>query len=518
MIEYIYFVKCPNCDDEPFDFFDEAKEFALGCLSNKPIITQTEVCRNDFGECTDSCDLGTIWSWEEMMKDIPADEPAISIFTTGYFDEYDPDTDEEFAALDNSLDSVPDNFRKPSDLNETYYAVIEVDGEERRFPFDTREEARAYTDYVRAGKDPGFKGKKIGSTYTESCKNPITENNAVLAATKAPKDADYVIVLKNPITGRHTFFGTNYRMTSDLNKAMTYPGKFTAEDDIKYAEDIAAQAATKETDYLSNRFFVTTVGEAKKLQGKFETKAQHRARLASTEAKPIPEDMTIDELVEALEENEDMVECKWCEDLFDKSECRYEVDLGWLCSRCEAAIKSRGETLTFRENNYWDFLNESDTSTESPLLNDEPQKKEYEWKKENVEFYYDNLEITITGAAHNEHPNYGTSGWYEPVWYDEYEVTKDYTYEVEPEEVAVRIYEDFLEEEDIEDVPGGFDALMDDDIFDQYMEKHFDDLVKKYYDKLLDYYEEYATEDCTEYYNSKELDDALGICVPDRED
>jgi hypothetical protein len=59
-----------------------------------------------------------------------------------------------------------------------------------------------------------------------------------------------------------------------------------------------------------------------------------------------------------MEENEDTVECTWCEELFDKSECRYEVDLGWLCGRCEAAIKSRGETLTFRENNYWDFLDE----------------------------------------------------------------------------------------------------------------------------------------------------------------
>ena len=50
MIEYIYFVKCPNCEDEPFDFFDAAKEFACGCLSQKPIITQVEVNRNDFGE------------------------------------------------------------------------------------------------------------------------------------------------------------------------------------------------------------------------------------------------------------------------------------------------------------------------------------------------------------------------------------------------------------------------------------------------------------------------------------
>jgi hypothetical protein len=100
--------------------------------------------------------------------------------------------------------------------------------------------------------------------------------------------------------------------------------------------------------------------------------------------------MTIEELVEEMEENESEVECVWCNELcskedchydeeegyicpdcqestvkctfcdglFGKDQCRYEVDLGWLCSRCEMGIKSRGETLTFREGSYWDFLDE----------------------------------------------------------------------------------------------------------------------------------------------------------------
>ena len=66
--------------------------------------------------------------------------------------------------------------------------------------------------------------------------------------------------------------------------------------------------------------------------------------------KSIPEGKTIKELVEEMEENEDMVECKWCDELFDKSDCRYEVNMGWLCPQCIEALKSRGEELTFREN------------------------------------------------------------------------------------------------------------------------------------------------------------------------
>jgi Zn finger protein HypA/HybF involved in hydrogenase expression len=198
MVTYVYIVKCPNCEDEHFDFFNDAKEFARGCLTKKPIITQVEVCRNDFGECTDSCDLGTVWSWDEVMKDTEGGyidtEPAKSIFTKDDLKLMADGKDPEFDALDNSVDFEPE--------------------------------------------------------------------------------------------------------ISDISN----------------------------TDEASR--------------------------------KPIPEGMTIEQLVEEMEENEDTVECTWCNDLFDKSECRKEVDLGWLCSRCEAAIKSRGETLTFSENNYWDFLDE----------------------------------------------------------------------------------------------------------------------------------------------------------------
>ena len=301
MIQYIYFVKCPNCEDEPFDFFDDAKGYALGCLSKKPIITQTEVDRNDFGECTSSADLGTIWSWEDEAN-VSADDPAISVFSKGDFAEYNPDQDAEFSSLDNSLDSVPDNF-----------------------------------------------------------------------------------------------------------------------------------------------------------------------------CRPVPPDMTVEAIVEEMEENEDTVECKWCEELFDKSECRYEVDLGWLCSRCEAAIKSRGETLTFRENNYWDFLDE-DTELKESAGN------------ETVDLEYDDLTITICG------PKRDVDDW------DEVEHTGSYTLTLDKDEVATTIWENFITEEDVTDVPGGLEALDDDDAWAKFLETHFDALFEKYYDALLKHYEDEATEAYEENY------------------
>jgi hypothetical protein len=238
MVEYIYFVKCPNCDDEPFDFFDEAKAYALGCLNSRPVITQIEVDRNDFGECTDSHDLGTVWSWETMMDDIPVESDSTLFTKDDFCTEYNPETDPEFIGLDDDIDV---DFFDADSCTES----VELTADELRDKYGTDD-----VDLINAGKP-----------------------------------ADERVALK-------------------------------------------------------------------------------------TTRMPIPENMSIKDLVEAMEENEDTVECTWCEDLFDKSECRYEVDLGYLCSRCEAAIKSRGETLTFRENNYWDFLDE-DVSQKDTSLNED---------------------------------------------------------------------------------------------------------------------------------------------------
>lgn len=312
MIEYIYFVKCPSCEhweDEHFSFFNDAKDFALSCLSNKPIITQIEVDRNDFGECVDSHDLGTVWSWEDVMSDVPS-EPEFSVLDKSATLDCD-DLDAEFDALDNSLDSVPDNFRKP-----------------------------------------------------------------------------------------------------------------------------------------------------------------------------IPANMTIEELVEEMEENEDEVECKWCHELFDKSECSYEVDLGWLCDQCTAAIRSRGESLTF---------------SDEPL--EESTTKSYSWDAQPVELEYDKLDVTLQGVEKQSNDPY------EPPYRDEWDETVSYTFEADPTSVVEFLW-DFMTDEDVASVPGGFEAMeADDALFNSFMNEHFDELVTKYMDKLLVKFEDDARSEYEDSYNPYEAEE-----------
>ncbi len=268
MIEYIYFVKCPNCEEEHFDFFDEAKAFALGCLSQKPIITQTEVCRNDFGECTDHSDLGTIWSWEDECKECGPDaEKAGSHILTKADLENIPERDPEFDDLDNS---------------------VEVASEEPTQGLKLIEELIA--------------------------KGLLTESN----------------------------FGNHMSIDEFIKE-------------FKRLCDKIGLKTIKDIEY----FMTKTNGYSGTLLDRLEAYAAELDEACIPEVRmPVPEGMTIEQLIEEMEENEDEVECTWCNDLFPKDQCRYEVDLGYLCSRCEAAIKSRGETLTFRENNYWDFLDE----------------------------------------------------------------------------------------------------------------------------------------------------------------
>lgn len=302
MIEYIYFVKCDGCEDEPFYFFDEAKECAVGCLKQKPVITQVEVNRNDFGECVDSCDLGTVWSWEDECKDCQEVEKAPEVFTRGdfakYADKYNPDNDPEFT---DDVDKEPSE--KPSLLTKDFLNQVETD------------------------EDPEF------ATLDNSVEEPEIDQISVL--DEVPDNFS-----KPLVEGKWGAYFKSQAEWDEFKKLCDEIGIYTISDVEMFMKD---QDATPDNLLTKLRAYRAELGPDFKIK---------EAR------KPIPDDMTIEQLVEEMEENEEEVECTWCNDLYPKDQCRKEVDLGYLCPRCEAAIKSRGETLTFRENDYWDFLDE----------------------------------------------------------------------------------------------------------------------------------------------------------------
>lgn len=375
MIEYIYFVKCPQCEDEHFSFFDEAKEFALRCLSKKPIITQTEVCRNDFGECTDSCDLGTVWSWEDMMDNMTDDEPAKVIFTKDDLCDYDSENDPEF--IDH--ESEDDDFYFTNSLEEEVATKVAFNNNNDRvefFKLCSEIGIETAADLKRFISDNGVTGN--ATNLLKKLRDYRAELGPDFKIRESAETTNkFVIVGEKEDYSKFYYNVPSENWVAKVNEATLFDDRNRA---VEVWHDV------DKSDFYTTRIMIKPV----RLK-------ECNSSGSNSYRKPIPEGMTIEQLIEEMEENEDTVECAgceelfpkdecthkdgigwlcsdcedtvvkctWCEELYDKSECRYEVDLGWLCSRCEQAIKSRGETLTFKEGNYWDFLDESTMVSDS---------------------------------------------------------------------------------------------------------------------------------------------------------
>lgn len=375
MIEYLYFVKFENDKpfDNPFDWeedvfetFDEAKEFANSMISSHPEIHQTEIVRNDFGECIDSNDLGMIWSWKNEMSDIPEDN-ELTFSKEETFG--DTDFDNEFS--DDDIVFETDCVTDKPNLN--YFGESLTAGDEV---------------FCKVNKKSGIVKSVKGDTVT--------------VEFTGGEDPDRI----------DTYYKT------DLLPALRTM--------VEAMEEIEDEVEC----VWCNELFP-------------KEQCRHDEKHG----------WLCDEC------DDELVECSWCEELYPRSECRHEVNLGWLCPSCVGAIKSRGERMTFSEE-----LAEAHNSAET------------------VELEYDKLTIEL------QSPKRDVDDW------DEVEYTDSYTYEVSTDDVATAIWENFLTEEDVADVKGGFDTLEDDTAWEKFLDTHFDSLFEKYYNELLAYFKDDAKE------------------------
>lgn len=292
MVTYVYVVKCPECEDEFFDFFAEAKDYAMGCFTKKPIITQTEVNRNDFGECTNHCDLGQVWSWEDMMKDT---EPKDTVFSKNEtfgisegiddFDDFDigPQSD-EFAPVNF------DDFTYVEDEDEAVKKLTEA-------------KANPFHDAI-------FEALDYLTEFSDIF--PVPENIMADTWAEMKDDINYGISSDFEIAEIVMEY-----MNKDLEIGRKHPEIF---------EDDPQSELTLETYNRLKRAYDRAVAEYEAANpDEFEESCE----------KSLPEDVTIESLVETLEENEDEVECKTCFNLFPKADCT-KGDHGYTCSTCSA--------------------------------------------------------------------------------------------------------------------------------------------------------------------------------------
>ena len=312
MVTYIYFVKCPNCEDEYFDFFDEAKGYAMSCLGQKPIITQTEVNRNDFGECTDHCDLGTVWSWEDAIGKETEAEPTVSVFTKDDLAHMANGEDPEFDNLDNSvnfeIDEVSNNIINEANLSGAFANDIDAD---------------------------------ILSELAKGVpEEPITKPSEKCSKS-APRNALYYVQQGEEVT----FYLGNIKLPQRqiTHCWITHNGEVLQTRNIRYPNDLKTKFSIDLTPGDVNKAIIDIKNLVNSINGVNE----------SCSRKPIPEGMTIEELVEAMEENEDTVECTKCGGLFEKAKCHHNNEgFGWCCESCgstESLEEAVAEELSFEE-------------------------------------------------------------------------------------------------------------------------------------------------------------------------
>lgn len=253
MIEYIYIVKCPGCEDEMFNFFTDARMQCDLLMSKKPSITQVEVERNDFGECTDSHDLGTVWSWEEAMKDTEGEyteaEPTKSIFTKDDLKLMADGQDPEFDNLDNAVDCEIDEISEKKPIEEDLLSSYE-------YTRMTKEEL--YDRLVNKFEDVEIDVGDLGITDVPFYDGGRYSNSALVAMFEDD-----------------VFYVTMWHYSDDGEE--TESGSYDFETDS--FEELWDELMSYKPEAL----------------------------VECSERKPIPEGMTIEQLVEEMEANEELI-------------------------------------------------------------------------------------------------------------------------------------------------------------------------------------------------------------------
>lgn len=202
-------IQCPQCMTL---FYKDPADIEIS-EEDEDICNVSEVCQhcgNDSGYTL----IGKIEAVEDVEEEPQLDEVPIDQDTNQEEDstennddvdskvndiEEEPVEDENEESLniepigEEDSEEVKESLDKT--LTETYWACAIVDGEERRYPFGTREEARQYISMIQNGEAKEFEGKKITSTWTESLREGVDKD----LNDKLEAHNEYIEYLKNEI-------------------------------------------------------------------------------------------------------------------------------------------------------------------------------------------------------------------------------------------------------------------------------------------------------------------------------
>jgi hypothetical protein len=509
----------------------------MGCLTLKPVITQVEVDRNDFGECTGSSDLGTVWSWEDTMTDVPVDNHMPVYSKAETIDCDDDYFNCEFEDPDSPLDAVPDNFRRPVPAGMTIESLVEeMEENEDTVECKVCEELHDKTECHKDDKlgwvceACSSKQLKESVTTTWTCFFDDREVGTVEAATEY--DAKVKMMDKYPEYHYGLYDGCfwvepaddtvlteaidseqisnaiasvidkvagdtsddnklkillallDFTTPENLDKVFALIKQFAGTDPVLTDEDKDALAAKLKID---RKLLDTTDTLLTALLFIYK-----KAPIAAGLILDIFEISPVDELVLGLPtEGIGAVIAAILSFIPDKAILGALASIrGFVGEKVVKAIK--------------------DIIIHKVLP--EPKKEaltEASKYKDSIELHYDSLTAEIiTGGI--------PATWEDPAESIEGEYTDEYDFEVETSAVEEALWDHCLTEEDVASIPGGFEALEDEATWKSFMDAHFDELVEKYYDKLLELFRDEAEEAAAETFQDRYNDSWSEGPDPDR--
>ena len=149
-------------DDEAAAEDEEPKQTIIECVKCGALVIVDEVVvdeESDLVNVEDECKFCEEAAGYKIIGSVVPYETET--------EEADEEAADEEIAVEAEAEVADDEMPVEEALKETYYACAEIDGEEKRFSFDSREAAKKYIAAIKSGEAAEFAGKKIGSVWTE---------------------------------------------------------------------------------------------------------------------------------------------------------------------------------------------------------------------------------------------------------------------------------------------------------------------------------------------------------------
>ena len=257
---------------------------------------------------------------------------------------------EDFKLLKKRVnESVEDNFR---DMVMELHSYVEADP--KRISSDLKDAIKnnKLDDYLKSKaamsdeevKD--FKERYLKESTVEEPRALVLDsyNHFMKDLGKTPTIDDIEEDILHAYSNAGEYFKGN-ESPEEYNRDLKYIQWVLRTENLDYAEDLEEGAGTQVGDIAPEEDYISPMV-------KVDTKKRKKKRIVKESAETYTDEEKAEYGLddEGYDENGDLwIHCAWCGELVPVSECKKELNMGWICDNCQKALYSRGEKAHYEE-------------------------------------------------------------------------------------------------------------------------------------------------------------------------